>query len=190
MGYRIEDRRPSPEMLVPHVNLRNGGSTVIAFPCYYLEMEKPVDWHDHHVHDHIGWPYPGHPDHICQRVPGHATADPNIPFDYVDMDKAIPIMLKDEGYTDATVSIDSTDITGNVSSSMIMAESYIDPDDQWVVKVLFRALLEEVVGDALVFPFTVFAHADAGIVDGKAYPETYDEVARARLLVLPGNRSW
>ena len=47
------------------IYINNGTSTHVVVPCYYLN--RPEMWHDHHWHDHVGWPSPNHPDHCCQK---------------------------------------------------------------------------------------------------------------------------
>ena len=75
MSYRIKDHpRPRPQRSVVDIATpikvfaHNGTTEYIAFPCWYQEIHRPIraHHHDHHWHDHVGWPAPDHPDHCCQ----------------------------------------------------------------------------------------------------------------------------
>lgn len=188
MAYRYEKHPPvKPELLVPRFEVRNGASTSIAFPCFYFEIDKPVDWHDHHYHDYIGWPAPSHPDHICQMVPDYSLwRDPAKVFNYVDMNKAVPIDLIAEGYDGALAYFDDNDTTGKYTSDSLVTTVEIDQDEPWVVRIYVRPMLPEFPDKPIEFPFSLLVHAQAAVIDGRSYYETYDEVARARIVVLPG----
>lgn len=189
MAYRFDNTPPpKPELLVPKIDVRNGGTTIVAFPCFYLEMEKPVDWHDHHVHDHIGWPSPNHPDHICQKLPDY-TKPPyfNGVYGYVDMDKVTPIHLIEEGYTQAILRMDSMDTAEKVSSSSVNHRAYISEDEDWVVKIEFNPMLAEFKDKPIDFLFSLFVYSPESMDGSSTTIGTYDEVVRAMLTVLPGN---
>lgn len=111
MGYRKPDiPMPMPDDFLPVFSVHNGEDATFSIPCFYLEIEPPEEWHDYHLHDHIGWPNPTHPDHICQRLEDfghwhdcygqpmfhHANPCLNHVFEYVDMDKATPIHWRSE----------------------------------------------------------------------------------------------
>lgn len=46
------------------ISVDNGTINRIAIPTFFREH------HDVKLHDHLGWPYPGHPDRSCQLPPG------------------------------------------------------------------------------------------------------------------------
>lgn len=109
MGYRKPDiPMPKPDDFLPVFSIHNGEDAVFSIPCFYLEIEPPEEWHDYHFHDHIGWPGPRHPDHVCQRLESyghwhecrptyhHPWPCLNHVFEYVDMDKATPIHFRSE----------------------------------------------------------------------------------------------
>lgn len=75
MGYRINHHpRPLPhrgavDIATPvHLTIHNGTTASFAFPCWYIEVHKPIPAHPHnyHYHDFIGAPSWKHPDHSCQ----------------------------------------------------------------------------------------------------------------------------
>lgn len=71
MGYRLPDDRCQnrPKQINDTarqtvISVDNGTINRIAIPTFFREH------HDVSLHDHIGWPHPGHPDHSCQLPPG------------------------------------------------------------------------------------------------------------------------
>lgn len=73
MGYRLPDKREFDPHLrhIPDVathsliSVDNGTISKISIPCFYGCGE----YHDKMIHDHFGWPHPGHPDRSCQLPP-------------------------------------------------------------------------------------------------------------------------
>lgn len=126
MGYRLPDERS-----VDHrerindtarqtvISVDNGTINLISIPSFYHEH------HDRKLHDHLGWPYPGHPDRSCQLPAG-------CEFVLNEID------LEGEGYDSVEVSmIDPPDglvFTGSINANTIclnitaMCES-VESDD-------------------------------------------------------------
>lgn len=80
MGYRLQEPRPPKprrnvvDLATPmRLFIHNGAIGHFAFPCWYQEVlrPEPAMIHDRRLHDHIGWPDPRHPDHICQAQVQH-----------------------------------------------------------------------------------------------------------------------
>jgi hypothetical protein len=91
------------------INVDNGTITRFYIPCSYV-YEKGYTRHDLMVEDHLGWPYPGHPDNSAQQLPPFKT--------YVD-----ELDMGGEGYTTVEVclseEIDGLDFTGIIDGSVI-----------------------------------------------------------------------
>lgn len=71
MGYRLpDDRCPDRRKHIDDtarqsvIRVDNGTINHISIPSFYQEH------HDRKLHDHLGWPSPGHPDRSCQLPPG------------------------------------------------------------------------------------------------------------------------
>lgn len=166
MGYRFNDTPPNPEDHLMKLHVRNGATLRAAFGCYYLNT------HDRKFHDHIGWPYPGHPDHICQ-IPY------DIPF-YGDKSKTMEldeIHLTAEGYNNVFIKFEDSEL------EYINANAYIDEQDDHIVRIqattcLPLSLFEN--NQCKDFVFTLFAQ--------KAEPETYiiDAIFHGVISVMPG----
>lgn len=149
-GYRIDAPRPKPKRRTMQktstrgrVYVANGTTAELAIPCYYMEMHRPVpaEPHDRMRHDMLGWPTPDKPDSCCQewdfansccrRTPHMKCCPPHCEH-FIDMRRLFPIHLKDEGYRRFVV--DMVD-----KPSGLEAEAYLDPDDDWVVRVRIEA---------------------------------------------------
>jgi len=77
MAYRIIER-PKPKRedfsnfqdvtSLSRFTITNGAISDVGVPCWYWIPQKHVRAfpHDRPLHDHLGWPTPTHPDHICQ----------------------------------------------------------------------------------------------------------------------------
>lgn len=72
MGYRLPDERNTDHR--KHINdtarqtvisIDNGTINHMSIPSFYREH------HNRYLHDHLGWPYPGHPDRSCQAPFAH-----------------------------------------------------------------------------------------------------------------------
>lgn len=190
MGYRIGERKPKePRRTVQgaaspsKVYMQNGATLDFAIPCWYIEAERPRPAHHHSRmhHDHVGWPAPDHPDHSCQDWDfAHSCCSfddgkrrKDICRRYLDMGLVTPIHLSEEGY-------DAISIAFADAPSGLTAHGSIDAEEDWVIRVLFSAKVEEAVKDRVEVPYTIFAK---GTVLGK---EACDVVASGNLVVLPG----
>lgn len=89
MGYRLPDRpcdfgrHIDDTARKTKISVDNGTVSHLAIPVFYHERRH----HDRRLHDHIGWPSPGHPDRSCQLPPWEE--------DVVTLDE---IDLQGEGY--------------------------------------------------------------------------------------------
>ena len=192
MAYRkLEHRKPKPQRSAVDIAtpidlfVHNGGTANFAFPCWYQEIKHPLPahLHDRKLHDHHGWPRPDHPDHICQLwipeagqcVHGFRECHPHCRH-YIDYSKVIPIHLLSEyeGYESAFVAW-----TGEHEG--IVATAYIDPDEDWVVRVNIDCKDPNALDEPKKYRFTVFVGSD--MVDD-SYTRR-DIVALAELTVLP-----
>lgn len=151
MGYRkpephrhhkhdIEDVATAGRILVT-----NGNVNTFAIPCYYYPTPiKPHNGpHCRDMHDHLGWPQPGHPDESCQDqeffgYPVEGYIPKHGPKQIKDV-KTVPIHLSEEGYTAATVSL------SNSAPAGLEMSASIDPQDDWIVRVQVSAECEEAV---------------------------------------------
>lgn len=131
MPYRTMKPAPQkPEDKLPVFSVHNGADNSFGVPCFYLEVEPPERWHDYHLHDHIGWPSPKHPDHICQMPIDFPYPYSREVFQYVDMDKAEPIHWKSnyENYDDneatriAYLTFDQADKTDSLASGVYVTD--------------------------------------------------------------------
>lgn len=144
MGYRkhephrhhkhdIEDVATAGRLLVT-----NGNKNTFAIPCYYFPTPiKPHNGpHCRDMHDHLGWPQPGRPDGSCQDheffgYPIEGYIPKHGPKQIKDI-KTVPIHLRAEGYTTATVSL------LDAPAGLTMSAS-IDAVDDWIVRVQVNA---------------------------------------------------
>lgn len=189
MSYRHHDHKPH-KMHRSAVNIttpiklfiHNGTATSFAFPCWYQEVKPPVPAriHNHHLHDHHGWPSWRHTDHICQMwipEPGYTIDGPGEcrrPFhNYIDYSKVTPIhLLSDyEGY-------DNEGIVAWVEKPEgIDATAYVDENEDWVVRVDISANDADAVERPQVYRFSVFLDSST--------THRRDLVVLAELIVLP-----
>ena len=181
MGYRFDNRPPlKPDDLCPVFDAYNGAQMVWSFPCFYFEVEQPIDWHDHKSHDHFGWPYPRHPDQICQGVPSLGVPSPNTLWEYVDMDKAkkIHLLSEYEDYSGASIVFDTVDEHGNeIDLTGVNADILIRniPED-WVIDIIFAPTIDDFAGKPKEFMFNTYLQMG----------ELQEIFFRGKLLVLPG----
>ncbi len=184
MGYRFEDIKPPlPEELLPVFDMYNNEIRTWSIPCFYLDVEKPIDWHDFKMHDYLGWPNPDKPGEICQALPDYNKSfSPASVWKYVDMDKAIPIhLLSDyEGYSanDAiSIVFDTEDREGNTISTTNIAKSgTIRTTEDWIVDIEFNPTLPQFAGDSKEFIFNVYLNKTS----------RKDLLLRGKLVVKPG----
>lgn len=191
MSYRIKERpKPKPRRTFndsstpSKIFIQNGTKEYIAVPCWYVEVTPPKKAHCHsrQHHDHVGWPSPNHPDHICQAWDlAHSCCS----FDrhkhhcdhcmhYLDMDRMHPIHLTEEGYKTITP------VLLNAPSGLEMSGS-IDDKSDWIVRLLVTANCKDAITEIAKAEYSVFA---SGVLKGGR--EVTDVVARGILEVLPG----
>lgn len=159
MSYRIKperhdhhhDKRTVDNLATPQVlKIINGSTIDVAYPCWYNEIKFPERLHHKDWHDHVGWPGPNYPDHICQQSFHHKHGYPYNPHahHYVDLQQLIPIHLTEEGYEDVIVQTAIT-IPG------LTAEGYIDTENDWVVRVHFDSQISQDIDNVLETKFAV-----------------------------------
>lgn len=172
MSYRRNDAPPKPDDMMPRFSVYNGAEVTFSFPCYYYETDYPFIWHDHHLHDHRGWPSPENPGRACQMLPDHSLG-----VWHLDMAAATPIRLRSdaEGYTKAAVVFDDS---VNVTSSASIRKS---PDDH-IIDVKFAPKLASFSNKPHEHLFNVY-------VKSEKEPVRTDMVMRGILVVLPGPAS-
>lgn len=189
MGYRIKEKQPHKpnrsmqDTATPSkIYMQNGTTAYLAIPCWYQEVKKPIPAHHHDRmhHDHVGWPSPNHPDHICQNWDfAHSCCSFNENkkhcdrcHRYIDMSKLIPIHLTKEGYKSIVVAFDG-------APNGLKATGHIDKKD-WIVRIVFIAKCDKAIKDRIKVPYTVFAQ---GNIDGR---DVSDVVSKGMLEILPG----
>lgn len=163
MGYRFNNNPPKPEDLLKRFDVRNGAIMRAAFECYYAK-----EGHDTQMHDHLGWPYPGHPDDICQM--------PQYPNEHPRNHKPTvfePIKLIDEGYTDAYVAFEDNDAMASFE-----ATAWIDEENQNIVRMKVHPSLTTFTDKPKDFKFTLFIK--------KSDNSSIDAVCYGIISVLPG----
>lgn len=191
MSYRIKEKpKPKPRRTMENLStpskiyIQNGTYEYVAIPCWYVEVTPPLKAHPHcrQHHDHIGWPSPRHPDHICQAWDfAHSCCS----FDrhkhrcdrcdkFIDMDRMIPIHLAKEGYD--TVSVAFKDAPEGLS-----AEGYIDEKHDWIVRIKVSAECDSAIDEPVEVRYVVFA---SGTFEGGR--EVNDVVSRGIVKIIPG----
>lgn len=165
MAYRTNDIKTDIPQRV--FDVRNGATLKVSLACYYFHS------HDANLHDHIGWPSPGHPDSICQEhviepapwLPSHIQ---------IEEGNLEQIHLIGEGYVNASVKIEDETI-----ADACTANAYIDPDADNVVKLNITVNLPTFTDKPKETGFTVFATKNDGIRDA---------VCHGIMKVLPGSQ--
>ena len=200
MGYRFEDiKPPKPDENLPIFDVVNNEVRMWSLPCFYLDVEKPIDWHDRDFHNHIGWPQPTRPDASCQR---NQFLPPPI-FEYIDMDKAIPIHFfgQYEGYVDEygiyynynnafQLVWDAYDESGEaITPPNVVTEVKIReiPDDH-IIDITFKPAIDQFAGEPKSFKFNLYISKWAPTDFDPSGFELMrkDLIVRGRLVVLPG----
>ena len=200
MAYRLrehrhhEPRRTAVDIATPiKLYVHNGTVANFAFPCWYQEIHPPIpaNLHDRKLHDHHGWPNPSHPDHICQLwipeqghcIHGMQECHPHCRH-YIDYKRVFPIHLTSEyeGY-------DSADVAWVDKPDGISAEAYIDPVEDWVVRLHVECMDPNALEEPQHYKLTVFVNSPGESTSAKSvwHPSTSrrDIVALAELVVLP-----
>lgn len=190
MAYRLDNTPPPKpdDILVPRFEVFNGAPLTWSFPCFYLEVKKPIDWHDYHMHDFLGWPAPDHPGHACQALPDYNPyLSPASVWNYVDMEKAIPIhfMSAHEGYqASGSVVFDTVDGRGEtVSLTGLSATLAIRPEpEDWIIDITFNPGIPAFADKPKEFLFNSYIKQSGA--NGRV-----DTLMRGKLIVLPGPAS-
>lgn len=203
MGYRMEphphhhrNRHMQDTATPAKVFVHNGVTADLAIPCWYREVRLPfrVRPHDRHLHDHLGWPDPRHPDRSCQipiehRVIDHRFNRRLVPWHhrYIDYAGVSPIhfLSEYEGYENATIKwLDEHE--------GITATAVIDPVDDWIVRVLFDVQDPNATDEPQEYRFSVYVNAPERITQnpktgeaGRTQPARRDLVYLGKLVVLP-----
>lgn len=164
MGYRLPDER-----CVDHrerindtarqtvISVDNGTINRITIPTFFREH------HDRNLHDHLGWPYPGHPDNSCQLPPGHE-------FVLNEID------LAEDGYDAIEVSMidppNGLSFTGSI--------------DYNIITLNITAMCADAINDDLDVTFSVYA---TGVIDNDYDEEDVqlrDVVTKGTLHIVAG----
>lgn len=126
MGYRLPDER-----LHDHrkqiddtarqsvIRVDNGTINRISIPSFYQE------YHDRKLHDHLGWPSPGHPDRSCQLPAGNEFVLNEIDLEGEGYDAIEVSMIDPPEGLEFTGSIEYNVITFNIT---VMCPSAISDD--------------------------------------------------------------
>lgn len=197
MGYRITNKehhhhKPQRNVIDASTSMKvyaqNGVKTRIAIPCWYVEVLPPkrAHFHDRCHHDHIGWPSPSHPDHICQHSDfAHAHSHHHCGYEaydehhrgrhqkFLDPDLLVPIhfLSESEGYS-KTPKV----YFGDNKPAGISATATIDENEDWIIRVTFDIKTPAAATEEIEVPFSVFAEN----------AEKRDIVTIGTLVVLPG----
>ena len=170
--YRTEERpRKEPTAHVvdtptrTDIIVRNGETTRIAFPCYYVYRKDGMPLPFRKVSpakiDHYGWPRPDRRDHSFQ--PHH------IPGLVIE-----PIHLSDEGYIRAQLSLGS-DAPSGINFSLEI--------DDFIVRLNLSVANVEAEKEELEVPYTIFL--DGTFTYGEKLQGVRDIVTRGIIKVLP-----
>lgn len=163
MGYRFCDNPPKPEDHLHRFAVRNGAIMRVSFACYYLIGHNPK------LHDHVGWPSPGHPDAICQQVSNMKLY--GLKEKTADLEK---IHLLDEGYEDVAISFEDDELAQNLDCLL-----WIDEEDDNIIHLNVLANFQTFSDKPIDLRFTVFVK--------KPDDSAVDAVCHGMITVLPGS---
>lgn len=201
MSYRIKERPPhKPKRTMENlatpvtVFIQNGTKEHVAIPCWYVEVTPPIKAHPHsrQHHDHIGWPSPRHPDHICQAWDlAHSCCSFNRHKHrcdhcehFIDMDRMVPIHLLDEGYKSVKVVFKNAPsgltATAKIDDSVDIVEKKRHTKD-WIIRITFEAKCNAAMDEHVDVEYAVFA---SGTLKGGK--EVTDIVSRGIVRIMPG----
>lgn len=219
MSYRVNEKehhhghRTMADVATPMlISVHNGATAHLAIPCWYQEIQKPVraKHHNIHWHHHVGWPSPNHPDHICQlayegrhyghKCPiGHDHCHQTCEH-YIDMTQIIPIHFLDKNRTDGTKyeNYSATPrVTFETKPSGLTVKTWIDPYEDWVVRVSFTPKISDAIKEPQEYRFTVFVDAPeytTSKIDARTkktmsrtWPARTDVVTHGVLRILPSS---
>jgi hypothetical protein len=149
----------------------------------------PIKPHNKYLHDHLGWPEPARPDHICQvwvpfkpepclgidaELPRHFH-----PRRFIDLKGIVPIHLIREGYTSFEVSFAASDQMPKGED--ILVDAYANEREDWVVRVNLDVNDRNAVKKPMKYKMTVIAY----MTDDEDRIIRRDIVALTDLIVLP-----
>lgn len=124
MGYRLpDDRYPDHHKHIDDtarqsvIRVDNGTINRISIPSFYQEC------HDRKLHDHLGWPSPGHPDRSCQLSAGNEFVLNEIDLEGEGYDAIEVSMIDPPEGLKFTGSIDYNVITFNITVMCPSAET-------------------------------------------------------------------
>lgn len=124
MGYRLPDERyhdhrgrinDTARQTV--ISVDNGTINRISIPSFYQEC------HDRKLHDHLGWPSPGHPDNSCQLLAGNEFVLSEIDLEGEGYDAIEVSMIDPPEGLEFTGSIEYNMITFNITAMCPSAET-------------------------------------------------------------------
>lgn len=191
MSYRVnEHKHKKPNRTAQKTStlskyfMENGSTFRLAIPCWYYDIKPPIRARHHCKawHDHVGQPSPHHPDHVCQvhdfssECHHHEHCHKyhhnrrHHHHHYIDMAKLIPVHLSEEGYTKVVVAFDK-------EYDGLSYEAWIDESDDWVIRVLFEASLEEATEKPVEVKFVI------KVIDEE--DNRIDVAAKGKLKILP-----
>lgn len=164
MGYRLPAKREHRHGVFLNdtandslVKIDNGTISYISIPCYSHE------WHDRKMHDHLGWPSPGHPDQSCQLPPGCEFA-------------RVPINLEEEGYDSVQISMIDPPEGFSIEGSF----------DYGAVDLKITAMCESLVEEDAEFKFCVYAIGDFSSHFDEAAIPVRDVVMKGTMHIVAG----
>lgn len=197
MSYRIgEPKPPKPRRTMENLTspsdiyLTLGTSTLLAVPCWYIEVHKPIPavHHSRDYHDFKGAPSPNHRDHVCQAW-DFAHSCCSIHHDmhhcdhcdhFIDMKRVSPIHMLEEGYEDVEVITEFMEGDSRVSLS---GSASIDREDDWILRVRLSSVASEASNrkpyEPALFRLSVFV---SGNIHGI---EKRDLALQSKVQVLP-----
>lgn len=191
MSYRIKEKpKPKPRRTMENLStptkvfIQNGTTEYIAIPCWYVEVMPPIKAHPHcrPHHDHVGWPSPRHPDHICQAWDlAHSCCSFNRHkhkcdhcHRFIDMDRMHPIHMRKEGYNKISIAFKN-------APSGLTAEGHIDEKSDWIARIKLSAKCQSAIDEEVEVKYVVFA---SGVLKGGR--ETTDVISRGIVKIMPG----
>jgi hypothetical protein len=129
-----------------HFYIMEGAKSTFSIPCFYYEPPKPDRAHRHNrlLHDHLGWPNPGHPDTICQHWhwadaccgKGHTSPCHRHCRDYLDLNVMIPLRFKAEGGSVNGVRLGGLD---GWNANGLTVTASIDTECDWIIRLAVSA---------------------------------------------------
>ena len=196
MGYRLNDiRPPKPDSDHPIFDVTNNTIAIWSLPCFYIDVEKPVDWHDPKLHDHLGWPRPDMPDHVCQQPWEFIKSlSPDAKWRYIDMNRTKKIHflseyeLDDAEWVEPSIVFDTVDEDGNaIDTSDIETYCWIREPEDWIIDLSFNPKLDGFAGKPKDYLFNAYiSRYSSGLAPEDPNLISKDLLVRGRLLVFPG----